>query len=100
MTSFDEKPDGDGGWINGGFFVLSPAVGDLIEGDETIWEREPMEALAREGPTARLRAPRVLAADGHPARQAIPGRALGSRTAARGRSGDRMPRSGAAAASS
>jgi glucose-1-phosphate cytidylyltransferase len=47
VTSFLEKPTGDGGWINGGFFVLSPKTLDLIEGDETIWERNPLEALAR-----------------------------------------------------
>jgi len=49
IRGFREKPEGDGGWINGGFFVLSPAVGDYIEGDSTIWEREPMERLAHEG---------------------------------------------------
>lgn len=49
ISSFQEKPAGDGGWINGGFFVLSPRVLDYIEGDMTIWEREPMERLAREG---------------------------------------------------
>ena len=49
ITSFLEKPTGDGGWINGGFFVLSPAVLDRIEGDATVWEREPLEALAGEG---------------------------------------------------
>lgn len=49
VTSFQEKPHGDGGWINGGFFVLSPKVLDYIEGDHTIWEREPMERLAAEG---------------------------------------------------
>lgn len=48
VTGFQEKPMGDGGWINGGFFVLSPAVLDRIDGDETIWEREPLEALARD----------------------------------------------------
>ena len=47
VVSFAEKPEGDGGWINGGFFLLSPSVGELIEGDDTIWEREPMTALAR-----------------------------------------------------
>ncbi|MFT4171280.1 MAG: glucose-1-phosphate cytidylyltransferase [Rhodocyclaceae bacterium] len=46
VKSFLEKPNGDGAWINGGFFVLSPKALDLIEGDDTIWEREPMEALA------------------------------------------------------
>jgi len=49
VTGFQEKPVGDGGWINGGFFVVSPKVGDYIDGDETVWEREPMERLAAEG---------------------------------------------------
>ena len=49
ITSFDEKPRGDRGWISGGFFVLSPKVFDYIEGDATFWEREPMQTLAREG---------------------------------------------------
>jgi glucose-1-phosphate cytidylyltransferase len=48
VTGFQEKPMGDGGWINGGFFVLSPSVLDRIEGDETVWEREPLEGLARD----------------------------------------------------
>lgn len=46
---FKEKPQGDGGWINGGFFVLSPEVGRYIEGDHTVWEQEPLETLAKEG---------------------------------------------------
>jgi glucose-1-phosphate cytidylyltransferase len=49
VTSFKEKPKGDGGMINGGFFVLSPKVIDLIDGDSTIWEREPLERLAESG---------------------------------------------------
>jgi glucose-1-phosphate cytidylyltransferase len=49
VSSFMEKPKGDGGMINGGFFVLSPQVLDYIEGDHTIWEREPLERLAQEG---------------------------------------------------
>lgn len=48
VTGFQEKPQGDGGWINGGFFVLSPKVVDNIESDATIWEREPMERLAKD----------------------------------------------------
>jgi glucose-1-phosphate cytidylyltransferase len=48
IAGFQEKPHGDEGWINGGFFVLSPQVGDYIEGDATVWEREPLERLARE----------------------------------------------------
>ncbi|MBY0579326.1 MAG: glucose-1-phosphate cytidylyltransferase [Burkholderiales bacterium] len=49
VTGFQEKPHGDGGWVNGGFFVLSPRVIDYIEGDSTIWERAPLERLAAEG---------------------------------------------------
>lgn len=49
VCGFQEKPQGDGGWINGGFFILSPKVIDNIEGDHTIWEREPMEQLAEAG---------------------------------------------------
>ena len=49
VTGFQEKPIGDGGWINGGFFVLNPAVFDFIEGDATVWEREPLEGITREG---------------------------------------------------
>lgn len=49
VLSFQEKPQGDGGWINGGFFVLSPRVFDYIDGDETVWERDPLQRLARDG---------------------------------------------------
>ena len=49
VRSFREKPAGDGGLINGGFFVLQPEVIDLIDGPLTIWEREPLEALAQSG---------------------------------------------------
>jgi glucose-1-phosphate cytidylyltransferase len=49
VTALHEKPDGDGGWINGGFFVLSPRVGELIDGDRTVWEQEPLERLAAQG---------------------------------------------------
>jgi glucose-1-phosphate cytidylyltransferase len=49
VTGFTEKPHGDGGWINGGFFVLSPEVGRYLRGDDTVWEREPLEGLARDG---------------------------------------------------
>ena len=49
VNSFKEKPIGDGGMINGGFFVLSPDVLDLIKDDKTTWEREPLEALAKNG---------------------------------------------------
>ena len=46
VESFREKPSGDGKWINGGFFVLSPEVIEHIEGDHTFWEKEPLEKLA------------------------------------------------------
>jgi glucose-1-phosphate cytidylyltransferase len=55
VDSFHEKPAGDGAWINGGFFVLEPAVIDLIQDDSTIWERGPMETLARDGQLAAFR---------------------------------------------
>ncbi len=49
VDAFIEKPPGDGGTINGGFFVLSPTALDRIEGDATSWEQEPLQALARDG---------------------------------------------------
>lgn len=49
ITSFQEKPQGDGGWISGGFFVLQRKSIDYIDGDATVWEREPMRRLAEEG---------------------------------------------------
>ena len=49
VINFSEKPQAAEGWINGAFFVLEPEVLDFIDGDETQWEREPMERLAREG---------------------------------------------------
>ncbi len=49
VLSFQEKPAGDGSWINGGFFVLEPSVLDYIEGDGTVFEKEPLEGLARDG---------------------------------------------------
>jgi len=48
IIDFKEKPQGDGGWINGGFFVLQPEIFDYIEGDSTIWERSPLERLAKD----------------------------------------------------
>ncbi len=49
VLAFDEKPKGDNNWINGGFFVLKKPVLDLIEGDQTTWEAEPLNILAKEG---------------------------------------------------
>lgn len=48
VVSFQEKPSGDGSWINGGFFVLEPSVLDRIAGDSTVFEKEPLESLARD----------------------------------------------------
>jgi glucose-1-phosphate cytidylyltransferase len=55
ITSFREKPAGDGAWINGGFFVLEPGAIDYIEDDATIWEREPLERLAHDGKLAAFK---------------------------------------------
>ena len=55
IPTFKEKPQGDGAWVNGGFFVLEPEVLNYIENDTTVWEREPMENLAREGKLAAYR---------------------------------------------
>jgi glucose-1-phosphate cytidylyltransferase len=48
VSSFEEKPEGEGGWINGGFFVCEPKVLDYIKGDETMFEREPLKMLVRD----------------------------------------------------
>lgn len=55
ITHFYEKPQTDGAWVNGGFFILSPGALKYIEGDHTIWEREPMEALALNGELCAFR---------------------------------------------
>ncbi len=55
MTSFREKPKGDGVWANAGYFVLNPEVIDYIDGDQTSWEVEPMQRLAQEGELAASR---------------------------------------------
>jgi len=49
VSGFLEKPQGDGDWINGGFFVLEPAIFDFIDGDLTTWEQEPLQRLAADG---------------------------------------------------
>jgi len=48
ITNFNEKPAGDGNWINGGFFILEPSVFEYLKDDTTVWEREPLEKLAKE----------------------------------------------------
>jgi glucose-1-phosphate cytidylyltransferase len=57
VKRFEEKPAGDGAWINAGFFILSPKVVDYVDGAATIWEREPMERLAKDGQMAAYRHP-------------------------------------------
>ena len=49
VTSFREKPHGEGGYVNGGFFVLSPKVGRLLSSDQDVWEQSPLQSLASEG---------------------------------------------------
>ena len=49
IIGFQEKPEGDGGWVNGGFFILSPKVIDYIADETTVWEASPMEKLAENG---------------------------------------------------
>ncbi len=49
IETFEEKPKGDGSWISGGFFVLKPEALNYIDGDDTVWEREPLERLAQNG---------------------------------------------------
>jgi glucose-1-phosphate cytidylyltransferase len=55
VDSFMEKPQGDGSWVNGGFFVLEPHVIDRIEDDTTVWEQEPLRGLARDGQLSAYR---------------------------------------------
>ncbi|HEY8770849.1 MAG TPA: sugar phosphate nucleotidyltransferase, partial [Thermoleophilaceae bacterium] len=55
IRGFQEKPAGDGAWINGGFFVLSPRVETYIDGDLSVWERDPLERLAADGQLASYR---------------------------------------------
>jgi len=55
VSSFYEKPQGDGAWINGGFFVCQPEAINYIDADATIWERAPMETIAAEGQMAAFR---------------------------------------------
>lgn len=55
ITKFREKPHGDSAWINGGFFVLEPDVFEYIEGDDTVWEQEPMQRLAHDGQLTAFR---------------------------------------------
>ena len=55
VEGYQEKPPGDGGWINGGFFVLSPSVIDRIEGDTTTWEHAPLQSLATDGQLSAYR---------------------------------------------
>ncbi|MCF8198597.1 MAG: glucose-1-phosphate cytidylyltransferase, partial [Sulfuritalea sp.] len=55
VAGFQEKPRGDGDWINGGFFVLSPAALEYVDGDYTLWEKGPLQQLAMDGHLAAFR---------------------------------------------
>jgi glucose-1-phosphate cytidylyltransferase len=55
VHSFEEKPRGDGGWTNGGFFVLSPGIGRYLDGAATVWEQAPMRTLAADGQLSAYR---------------------------------------------
>ena len=55
VTTFQEKPSGDGNWISGGYFVLNPSIFDYIEDDSTIWEKEPLETLAQKNQLSAYR---------------------------------------------
>ncbi len=55
VQHFEEKPRGDGRWINGGFFVLEPAIFDYLGNDATIWEQEPLKRLSQDGQLAAYR---------------------------------------------
>jgi glucose-1-phosphate cytidylyltransferase len=55
VRAFQEKPVGDGAWVNAGFFVLEPAVLDRIDGDDTLFEKEPLEGLAADGQLVAFR---------------------------------------------
>jgi glucose-1-phosphate cytidylyltransferase len=55
ITHFREKPEGEGAWINGGFFVLEPGVFDYIDGDDTVWEQQPLMQLAEDGQLSAYR---------------------------------------------
>ncbi|NOU66746.1 glucose-1-phosphate cytidylyltransferase [Paenibacillus sp. LMG 31461] len=55
VTSFEEKPQGDGAWVNGGFFVLEPKALNYIQDDETIWEQAPIENLAKDSQLSAYR---------------------------------------------
>jgi glucose-1-phosphate cytidylyltransferase len=55
VKSFLEKPKGESGWINGGFFVCEPGIFDFIDGDSTIWERDPLERIAKKGELVAFR---------------------------------------------
>lgn len=55
IATFSEKPQGDGAWVNGGFFVLEPGVFDYLDGDQTVWEDRPMRELAHAGQLSAYR---------------------------------------------
>ena len=82
IAEFSEKPQTGEGWINGAFFVLEPGVFDYIDGDQTQFEREPLERLAARRPADGVSPLRLLAVHGHAAREDVARRALGERQGA------------------
>jgi glucose-1-phosphate cytidylyltransferase len=76
VTQFIEKAQDSEGWINGAFFVLEPGIFDYIEGDNTQWEKEPLERLAREGQLMAYRHNGFLAVHGHNPRKATTGKIM------------------------
>ena len=52
VIKFEEKPAGDGSWINGGFFVLEPEIFNYLKDDSTVWEKEPLEKMAKQNKVA------------------------------------------------
>ena len=79
VARFAEKPRGDGGTINGGFFVCEPGVLDLVDGDTSVWEQGPLNAMAAAGDLAAYRHDGFWQPMGHPAREEPARGAVGQR---------------------
>ena len=79
VAEFFEKPEKGDGWINGGFFVLNRKVMDYIKGDETVWEQNAVETLAREGHLDGLSPLWILVTHGYHEREKFSGKPLALR---------------------
>ena len=84
VSHFEEKPPEEGGWVNGGFFVLSSGVFDLIDGDDVVWEHVPMQHLAAEGELAAYLHDGFWHCHGYASGQAQSGTVVGQRQSALG----------------